>query len=74
VVIVQVDTIEQIETAMRTIAHEAGRDARGETLLAELRQRMASVRARLEGAPQRRVLIVVGQNPLIAVGSGIFTQ
>jgi ABC-type Fe3+-hydroxamate transport system substrate-binding protein len=72
VVIVQVDTIEQIETAMRTIAHEAGRDAQGEALLAELRQHMAAVRARLEGAPQRRVLMVVGQNPLIAVGSGIF--
>ncbi len=72
VVIVQVDTIEQIEAAMRTIAHEAGRDAQGETLLAELRQRMAAVRTRLEGAPQRRVLMVVGQNPLIAVGSGIF--
>lgn len=71
-VIVQVDTIEQIEAAMRTIAHEAGRDAQGETLLAELRQRMAAVRTRLEGAPQRRVLMVVGQNPLIAVGSGIF--
>jgi iron complex transport system substrate-binding protein len=72
VVIVQVDTIEQIEAAMRTIAHEAGRDAQGEALLGELRQRMAAVRARLEGAPQRRVLMVVGQNPLIAVGSGIF--
>src|SRR5712692_1745072 len=64
-VIVQVDTIEQIEAAMRTIAHEAGRDAQGEALLGELRQRMAAVRARLEGAPQRRVLMVVGQNPLI---------
>jgi iron complex transport system substrate-binding protein len=72
VVIVQVDTLEQIEAAMRTIAHEAGRDAQGETLLAELQQRMAAVRTRLEGAPQRRVLMVVGQNPLIAVGSGIF--
>jgi len=72
VVIVQVDTIEQIEAAMRTIAHEAGRDTQGEALLGELRQRMAAVRARLEGASQRRVLMVVGQNPLIAVGSGIF--
>jgi iron complex transport system substrate-binding protein len=72
VVIVQVDTIEQIEAAMRTIAHEAERDTQGETLLAELRQHMAAVRTRLEGAPQRRVLMVVGQNPLIAVGSGIF--
>ena len=72
VVIVQVDTLEQIEAAMRTIAHEAGRDAQGEALLVELRQRMAAVRARLESAPPRRVLMVVGQNPLIAVGSGIF--
>ncbi len=72
VVIIQVDTLEQIEAAMRTIAHEAGRDAQGEALLGELRQRMAAVRTRLEGAPQRRVLMVVGQNPLIAVGSGIF--
>ena len=72
VVIVQVDTIAQIEEAMRTIAHEAGRDAEGEALLGELRQRMAAVRARLQDAPPRRVLMVVGQNPLIAVGSGIF--
>jgi iron complex transport system substrate-binding protein len=33
---------------------------------------MAAVQARLAGAPQRRVLMVVGQNPLIAVGSGSF--
>ncbi|HEV8717180.1 MAG TPA: helical backbone metal receptor [Candidatus Binatia bacterium] len=72
VVIIQVDTIAQIEEAMRTIAHEAGRDAQGEALLGELRQRMAAVRARLQDAPPRRVLMVVGQNPLIAVGSGIF--
>lgn len=72
VVIVQVDTIAQIEAAMRTIAHEAGREAEGEALLGELRQHMAAVQARLDGAPLRRVLMVVGQNPLIAVGSGIF--
>ncbi|HKA55945.1 MAG TPA: cobalamin-binding protein [Candidatus Binatia bacterium] len=72
VVIVRVDTLEQIEAAMRTIAREAGRDAQGEALLGELRQRMAAVRARVQDAPPRRVLMVVGQNPLIAVGNGIF--
>src|SRR5262249_22500594 len=72
VIIVEVDTLEQIDAAMRTIAHEAGREAQGEALLAGLRQRMAAVQARLEGAPSLRVLMVVGQNPLIAVGSGIF--
>lgn len=72
VVIVQVDTIAQIEAAIRTIAQEAGRETQGETLLAEGQRRMAAIRARLDDAPQRRVLMVVGQNPLIAVGSGIF--
>lgn len=72
VVIVQVDTIAQIEAAIRTIAQEAGREIQGEALLAEVQRRMAAIRARLDDAPQRRVLMVVGQNPLIAVGSGIF--
>jgi iron complex transport system substrate-binding protein len=72
VVIVQVDTIEQIEAALRTIARETGRAAEGEELLSDVHQRMAAVRARVADAPPRRVLIVVGQNPLIAVGSGIF--
>jgi len=72
VVIVEVDTIEQIRAAIRTIAHEAGRVTQGEALLVEMDKRMAAIRARLEGAPERRVLMVVGQDPLIAVGSGIF--
>jgi len=72
VVIVQGDTIEQIETAVRTIASEAGRDTQGQALLAEMEQRMDAIRARLEKVEQRRVLMVVGQNPLVAVGSGIF--
>lgn len=72
VVIVEVDTTEQIRASIRTIAQEAGRVAQGESLLNEIETRMAAIRARLEGAPQRRVLMVVGQEPLIAVGSRIF--
>ena len=71
-IVVRVDTIAEIEAAIRTIAQEAGREAQGEKLLADMNQRMAAVRKRLEGAPLRRVLMVVGQTPLIAVGSGIF--
>lgn len=70
--IVHVDTIAEIEAAIRTIAQEAGREARGEKLLADMNQRMAEIRKRLEGATPRRVLMVVGQTPLIAVGSNIF--
>jgi len=72
VAIVQVDTIAQIEAAVRIIAREAGRDSEGEQLLVGIRQKIAAIRTRLDGAPQRRVLMLVGQNPLIAVGSNIF--
>lgn len=72
VIIVQVDTIAQVETAIRTIAHEARRESKGEQLLASMHQKMAAVQDRLDGAESRRVLMLVGQNPLIAVGSGIF--
>lgn len=72
VVIVQVDTVAQIRAAIRTIAHEATRAEQGESLLITMDKRMEAIRARLNGAPQRRVLMVVGQEPLIAVGSGIF--
>jgi len=72
VVIVPVDTLAQIETAIQTIAREVDREAEGERLLADVHRKMAAIQARLAGAPQRRVLMVVGQNPLIAVGSGIF--
>src|SRR4029077_2617582 len=34
--------------------------------------RMAAVRARVADAPERKVLMVVGQTPLIAVGRGTF--
>jgi iron complex transport system substrate-binding protein len=67
-----VDTITQIEDAIRTIAREVGRAPEGEQLLVTMRQKMAAIQARLEDAPQRRVLMLVGQNPLIAVGNGIF--
>ena len=72
VIVVHVDTIAQIETAIRTIAHEAGRESKGEQLLVSIHQKMAAIQNRLDGVKPRRVLMLVGQNPLIAVGSGIF--
>lgn len=72
VVVAPVDTLAQIEAAIRTIAREAGREAAGGTVVAQLRHRLAAVHASLAGMPPRRVLMVVGQNPLIAVGRGTF--
>jgi len=72
VIIVQVDTIAQIEAAIRTIAEEAGKKGEGEQLLVAMHQKMSAIQSQLEGVKPRRVLMLVGQNPLIAVGRGIF--
>jgi iron complex transport system substrate-binding protein len=72
VVIVAVDTIAQVKNAIATMARAIGREDAGVRLWNDIERRMTTVQARLSGAPQRRVLMVVGQNPLIAVGSGTY--
>ncbi len=72
VVVVQVDTIAQVDTAIETIAREIGREDAGAQLLTDIHHKMEAIQTRLANAPQRRVLMVVGQNPLIAVGAGIY--
>lgn len=72
VVMVEVDTLAQIEAAILTVAREIGKEVAGKQLLDEIRERMAAIETRLAEAPRRRVLMVVGQQPLVAVGDGIF--
>ena len=44
----------------------------GERLVATMAREMDAVRARVAGAPKPRVLMLVGQDPLIAVGPESF--
>jgi iron complex transport system substrate-binding protein len=72
IVIVPADTVEQTRTSITMIAHALSRDDDGRRLVERFDTRMTAVRQRLQGAPLRRVLMVVGQKPLVAVGSGTF--
>ena len=72
IVIVPADTVEQTRTSIAMIAHALARDADGRKLIEQFDARLTAVRQRLRGAPLRRVLMVVGQKPLVAVGSGTF--
>lgn len=72
VVIVQPDTIQQTRDSIATIAQALKREAAGQRLVHEIDARLAAVQERLREAPWRRTLMVVGQQPLVAVGSGIF--
>jgi len=71
VVIVQegpklVDVFRSIET----IAAEVGRAQAGRDLADRIRREIGIIHARVAAAPRRRALMIVGQNPLIAVGGG----
>jgi iron complex transport system substrate-binding protein len=74
---VRVEAIEatrlaEVATMTRRIAELAGVPEAGERLVAEMERGMNAVRARLASAPRRRVLMIIGQEPLIAVGRGSF--
>ncbi len=72
VVVVDAERFGEVWPAMRTIAEAAGVPDAGERLVARMQSEMRAIRARLDGAPRRRVLMVVGQNPLVAVGHDSF--
>ncbi len=72
VVVVEPNTIAEIEDSLVTIGRAIGREAQAHALVASIETRLAAIRARVAAAPPRKVLMVVGQTPLIAVGSGSF--
>lgn len=66
------DSIAQIEHSIEQIGVRTGRAAAARRLLAEIRFRMRASEERLNGRPVRRVLMVVGHQPMVAVGRGTY--
>jgi iron complex transport system substrate-binding protein len=57
---------------IREIAAAAGVPEAGERMVAQIAREMDAVRRRVAGLPRRRVLMAVGQDPLVAVGETSF--
>jgi iron complex transport system substrate-binding protein len=74
VLLVEDTTLDAVWTAIAEIGRRTGREAAATTLASELRARLDRVRARLAGVAPRRVLVVVGQTPLIVAGVGTFVD
>jgi iron complex transport system substrate-binding protein len=72
VVIVEGDTVRQMRESIDTIGQAIGRPAAGRHLIEQIDARMDAIQERVREAPARRVLMAVGQKPLVAVGSGMF--
>jgi iron complex transport system substrate-binding protein len=68
------DSLGGIENGIRTIGERTGHIRQALELLNALHARMREVEERLKGVPPRKVLVVVGHNPLVAVGGGYLNE
>jgi iron complex transport system substrate-binding protein len=72
VLMVNDDSVEEVERNITTIGERVGRTTEAAHLLASIKARMAAVAARLQGTNRTKVLMVVGHDPLVVVGSGTY--
>jgi len=70
VLVVRDRTLADLWDSICGIAGALGLPAAGERLVADVTRRLGEVRARVADLPPRRVLMIVGHRPLVAVGRG----
>ena len=66
------DSVAQIEGSIRAVGDRIGRADAARALLDKLNAQIEAVRQRVASMPRVRVLMLVGHEPLIAVGPGTF--
>jgi iron complex transport system substrate-binding protein len=70
VLVVHDRTLADLWDSIREVAGALGIPAAGERLAGEIRAGLDAVHARVAGLPVRRALVIVGHEPLVAVGRG----
>ncbi len=74
VLLVHDDSLDGIYAGIRRIGETTGHAAQADQLLGSIHGRMRAIRQQLIGVPPRKVLMVVGHDPLVAVGGGYLDQ
>ncbi len=72
VLMVDDGSVAAIERSIMAIGDHIGRGDRAHELVRDLREQVDAVRQRLRNQPRRSVLMVVGHQPMVAVGRGTF--
>jgi iron complex transport system substrate-binding protein len=72
VLLVSVSSLNDILSSIRLIAATVAKEEAGKELVLRIQTRMEHVKKRIQGAQRRRVLLLVGLRPLVAVGKGTF--
>ncbi|HLX08708.1 MAG TPA: helical backbone metal receptor [Thermoanaerobaculia bacterium] len=70
VVQLELSTYDGVFSALAELGERFGRRAQAAALVRDMRSRLERVRLRAAGAPRRRVLFVVGRDPLYVAGPG----
>lgn len=66
------DSVAQNEDSIRRIGEHIGRGNEAARLTAEMRYHFDAIEEQLKGVPPERALMLVGHQPLVAVGRGTF--
>ncbi|HWP59035.1 MAG TPA: cobalamin-binding protein [Candidatus Acidoferrales bacterium] len=74
VLVLRVSNLSEVLGAIRALAQLTERREQGERLIRAIESEIHAVRRRIDGAVRRRVLMLVGTNPLVAVGPGSYVD
>jgi iron complex transport system substrate-binding protein len=66
------DTIEDLFETIRTVGEATGTQEAAEQMVASLRAKFSEVSERVASQPKRKVMFIVGVDPLFVAGSGTF--
>lgn len=72
VLMVNDDTLAGIRDSIVRIGAAVGRTAAADAILRKIQSRFAAIETTLKDVPKRRVLMVVGHQPMVAVGRGTY--
>jgi iron complex transport system substrate-binding protein len=72
VLLVRDNSLAEIETSIEAVGVRIGRESDARDLVAQIRAQIAAVRARLASVKSERALMLVGHQPIVAVGRGTY--
>lgn len=72
VLLVSDDSLQEIEDSIETIGAQIGRQRDANQLVAQIKGQIAAVQERLADVQPERALMLVGHQPIVAVGTGTY--
>ena len=72
VLLVRDGSLQEIDASIEAVGAQIGRESEARDLVAQIRAQIAAVRERLSNVKSERALMLVGHQPIVAVGRGTY--